>query len=135
MASRYNSVYFFQHSLMNLPFSNINSIIHPNAENIPFTLLHFASAMYYNNQYWEDTDRVKADLQLESHYNDYINSYISYISMVRTIYSLFAEGITYLYDIHFCTILIISTICRYVCCLLFPTFIVIYCFIVILYKF
>ena len=114
MASRYNSVYFFQHSLMNLPFSNINSIIHPNAENIPFTLLHFASAMYYNNQYWEDTARVKADLQLESHYNDYINSYISYISMMRTIYSLFREGITYPYNIHFPTIVTISTICRHV---------------------
>ena len=71
MASRYNSVYLFQHSLMNLPFVNINNIIHPNAENTPHPLLHFASAMYYNSQYWEDTDRVRADLEHESHYNDY----------------------------------------------------------------
>ena len=93
MASRYNSLYFFQHSLMNLPFVNIDNIIHPNAENIPHPLLHFASAMYYNSQYWEDTNRVRADLEHESHDNDYIDSYISYLSIMRTIYSLFTEGI------------------------------------------
>ena len=93
MASRYNSVYFFQHSLMNLPFDNVNNIIHPNAENIPHGLLHFASAMYHNSQYWEDTDKVRSDMEHESHYNDYIDSYISYLSMMRKLYSLFTEGI------------------------------------------
>ena len=93
MASRYNSVYFFQHSLMNLPFLNINSIVHPDAENIAFTLLHFASDMYCNSQYLEDTDRLKADLQLESRYNDYINSYISHISMMCT-YILFSQKVS-----------------------------------------
>ena len=95
MDSRYNRIYFFQHSLMNLP----------NAENIPSSLLHFALALYYNSQFWEDADRVRADLDLESHYKDYIDSYISYHSMMCTIYSLFTEGITYL--IHVCTIITI----------------------------
>ena len=97
MASRYNSVYFFQHSLMNLPFVNINDIIHPNAENIPYSLLHFASAMYHNSQYWKDMHKVRQDMELESHYNDYIESYISYLSMMQTIYSLFTEGITHFF--------------------------------------
>ena len=99
MASRYNSIYFFQHSLMNLPFLNINNIIHPNAEKIPFSLLHFASAMYYNSQYWEDKRSVRQDMGLESHYIDYIESYISYLSMMHTIYALFTEGITYLFHV------------------------------------
>ena len=108
MAPRYNWIYFFQHSVMNLPCVNINSIIHLNAENIPPPLLHFASAMYYNSQYWADRDRVRADLELESHYNDYIDSYINYLSMMHTIYSLFTEGITYLFPL--CPIITIETI-------------------------
>ena len=112
MASRYNSVYFFQHSLMNLPFVNINNIIHPNAENTPHPLLHFASAMYYNSQYWEDTDRVRADLEHESHYNDYKDSYMSYLSMMQTIYSLFTEGIIYPFYIA------IAAVVTDICCIL-----------------
>ena len=99
MASRYNSVYFFQHSLMNLPFVNINNIIHPNAESISSSLLHFASGMYYNSEYWEDTHRVRQDMELESHYNDYIESYISYLSMMHTIYALFTECVSYLFHV------------------------------------
>ena len=48
MASRYNHEYFFQHLLMNVPFTDLNDIIHPNAENIPKSLRDFASAMFTN---------------------------------------------------------------------------------------
>ena len=94
MASRYNAVYFFQRSLMNIPFQDINSIIHPNAENMPPHLLHYASAIYHNSQYWQNIDNVRRDLEREYHNNDYIDSYISYLSMMQTTYSLFTEGIT-----------------------------------------
>ena len=36
-------------------------------------------------------------MELESHYNDYIESYISYLSMMHTIYSIFTQGITYFF--------------------------------------
>ena len=42
MASRFNQEYFFQHSLMNIPFTYPNEIIHPNAENIPEYIRHYA---------------------------------------------------------------------------------------------
>ena len=35
MTLKYNQEYFFQHTLMNVPFNNLNQIIHPNAENFP----------------------------------------------------------------------------------------------------
>ena len=35
MASRYSQEYFFQHSLMNISFTDLNEIIHPNAGSIP----------------------------------------------------------------------------------------------------
>ena len=61
MASRYNQEYFFQHLLMNITFTNLNNIIHPNAENIPETLHHFASAMFINGCYWNDMAKVQHD--------------------------------------------------------------------------
>ena len=53
--SRYNQEYFFQHSLMNIPFSNLNEIVHPNAENITENLRHVASAIFTNGQYWNNS--------------------------------------------------------------------------------
>ena len=46
MASRYSREYSFQHTLMNVSFRNLNEIIHPNAENIPEYIRHYASAIF-----------------------------------------------------------------------------------------
>ena len=43
---------------MNIPFSNLNEIIHPNAENITDNLLHFASAIFTNGEYWNNTAKI-----------------------------------------------------------------------------
>ena len=58
MMSRYNSQYFFQHLLMNISFTNLNDIIHPSAENIPEALHHFASAMFYNSEFWNNDGKI-----------------------------------------------------------------------------
>lgn len=81
---------------MNIPFTNINSIIYPNSENVPSHLLYFVSALYRNSYYREDIDKIRTNLEHESHYNDYPDSYISYLLMMRETYSLFTEGITYI---------------------------------------
>ena len=46
MASRYSQEYFFQHCLMNIPFTDLNEIIHPRAESFPEYIRHFASALF-----------------------------------------------------------------------------------------
>ena len=92
MASRYSQEYFFQHSLMNISFRNLNEIIHPNAENIPDYIRHFASAVFVNGGFWSDDANILRELQLEAHRSDYIESYISYINMQRTTYNLVTRG-------------------------------------------
>ena len=92
MASRYTQEYFFQHSLMNISFRNLNEIIHPNAENIPEYIRHFASAVFVNGDFWNDDANILRDLQLETHRSDYIESYISYVNMQRTTYNLVTKG-------------------------------------------
>ena len=45
MASRYAQECFFQHTLINISFTDLNEIIHPQAENIPEYIQHYASAV------------------------------------------------------------------------------------------
>ena len=92
MASRYTQEYLFQHSLMNISFRNLNEIIHPNAENIPQYIHHFASSVFIKGDFWNNNHKILEELQLEAHRQDYIQSYISYVNMQRTTYNLVTKG-------------------------------------------
>ena len=92
MASRYTQEYLFQHSLMNISFRNLNEIIHPNAENIPQYIRHFASSVFVKGDFWNNNHKILEELQLEAHRQDYIQSYISYVHMQRTTYNLVTKG-------------------------------------------
>ena len=92
MASRYSQEYFFQHSLMNISFSDPNEITHPNAESIPEYIRHFASAMFVNGSFWNNPNAITKELQIEGNTDDYINTYLSYINMLKTTYNLVTKG-------------------------------------------
>ena len=92
MASRYTQEYFFQHTLMNVFFMDLNEIIHPNAEDIPEYIRHYGSAIFVNDLFWNDSNKVLEDLKMEGHLEDYIDSYMSYIEMLRITYSLVTKG-------------------------------------------
>ena len=92
MASRYTQEYFFQHNLMNVPFRNLNEIIHPNAENIPQNICHYASAIFVNGSFWNDSSKIMDDMKFEGHHNDYIQSYMSFINMQSKTYGLVTKG-------------------------------------------
>ena len=110
MASRYSDEYFCQHSLMNVPFTSLNDIIHPNAENIPESFRHFASAMYINGCYWNNVDKIRHDLEIECHRKDYVLTYLSYISMMKASYNLYSRGF-FIFIIHF--MLYSSSLCKF----------------------
>lgn len=81
MASRYTEEYFFQHTWMNVSFTDLNEIIHPQSENIPEYIRYYASV---NGSFSNDSNRVLDELKMEGHNSNYINSYTSYIDMQRT---------------------------------------------------
>ena len=60
MASRCSQEYIFQHSLINISFTDPNEIIHPQAESIPKYIWHFASAMF----------AITKELQIEGNTDD-----------------------------------------------------------------
>ena len=65
MASQYTQEYFFQHRLINVSFTNLNEIIHPNAESIPKYIRHYASAIFVNSSFWDDRTKLMEELQME----------------------------------------------------------------------
>ena len=92
MASRYTQEYFFQHTLINVSFTDLNEIIHAQAEDIPEYIGHYASAMFVNSSFWDDAKRVEDDLKMEGHIQDYISSYMSYIQMLGSTYRQVIKG-------------------------------------------
>ena len=92
MASRYTQEYFFQHTLMNVSFMDLNEIIHPMAEDIPEYIRHYASAMFVNESFWNDSNKVLEELKMEAHRQDYIHSYMSHVEMLKITCSLVTKG-------------------------------------------
>lgn len=92
MGSRYAREYFFQHTLMDVSFRDLNEIIHPNAENIPEYIRQYPSATFVNGDLWNDPSKIKEDMKFEAHNTDYILSYLNYVKMQSTTYNLVAKG-------------------------------------------
>ena len=69
---------------MNVSLTDLNEIIHPQAEDIPEYIRHYASAVFVNSSFWDDSKKVKDDLKMEGHTQDYISSYMSYVQMLGT---------------------------------------------------
>ena len=88
MASHYNQEYFFQHLFTNITLTDLNEIIHPNAENIPEYIRHFASAMFVKKSFWHNSNAIIKELQLEGNLDEYIHTYIRYVNMLQTRYNL-----------------------------------------------
>ena len=72
MASRYTQEYFFQPTLMNVSFRNLNEIIHLNAEKIPEYIRHYASAAFVNATFYNEPTKIMDEMKIEGHRTDYI---------------------------------------------------------------
>ena len=64
---------FFPTYVMNVFFTDLNEIIHPQAENIPEYIRHYASAVFMNGSFWNDLNRLQDELNMDAHHSDYIN--------------------------------------------------------------
>ena len=115
MASRYSQEYFFQHSLMNMSFTDPNEIIHPNAESIPEYIRHFASAMFVNESFWNNSNAITEELQMERNTDNYISTYLSYINMLQTTYNLVTKGKISFFLVFTVTIILILNILKPPC--------------------
>ena len=77
---------------MNVSFMDLNEITHPKAEDISEYIRHYASAIFVNDSFWNDSNKVLEELKMEGHRQDCIDSYMSYAEMLRITYSLVIKG-------------------------------------------
>ena len=47
---------------------------------------------FVNNSFWKNVNAITHELQVEGNSDDYINSYLSYINMLRTTDNLVTQG-------------------------------------------
>ena len=79
MASRYTQEYFSQHTFMNVFFTDLNEIINPLAEDISEYTWYYASAIFVNCSFWDDSKKVEDNMEMERHSQDYISWYMNYV--------------------------------------------------------
>ena len=73
-------------------FSNLNDIIHSNAENIPEYIRHFASAVFVNGSFWMNLKPVAEELQKEGNFDNYVDTFLNYVGMLQKTYNLVTKG-------------------------------------------
>jgi hypothetical protein len=87
--SLFNKEYFFQYVLLNLSHTNVNSLRHPNHEQLPIQLQWFAAAVHHFPELWTSDAKLKCWLITQGHRETYITSILSYIATLRDLLYLF----------------------------------------------
>lgn len=83
MASWYSQEYFFQYCLTNVPFSNLNEIIHPLSQNIPEYIDHFAGTVFVNESFWNDRISIADESKREANSDDFTDTSLSYVDILN----------------------------------------------------
>lgn len=73
----FQQLYFWQHTLMNVPFRSVNNL--KVSRNIPEYLKLFVYAINANGSFWHNTELVKSYLEKDGHRNYYVNNFINYL--------------------------------------------------------
>ena len=77
---------------MNISFTDLDEIIHPNAESIREYISHFSCAIFVSESFWNNPNAITKELQMEGASDNYINTYLSYITTIQTRYNLVTKG-------------------------------------------
>ena len=82
-----NPLYFFQHSIMNCRYRNIESLFHPCHDKLNEFLQPFAMAITCNSNYWNNEESIRETMRLECNKFYFIETFINYVnSMKHTLY-------------------------------------------------
>ena len=86
MLSVFNDRWFGQWLALRKPFRQLNDLMSKEVqEKVPSQYAHFANAVLQCPDYWDDEDRVRADLQLEAMSNDKILTFLAKVKAQRAL--------------------------------------------------
>lgn len=83
-----NPLYFWQHTVMNIPFRKINDLKHPQVDRMPDMIQTFACAMHTNNQFWNDDQQLLQLMAIEGNKEYYGPTFVSFVTGYRYLYDL-----------------------------------------------
>ena len=94
MLSVFNDRWFGQWLALRKPFQQLNGLLSKEVqEKVPLQYAHFANAVLQCPDYWDDEDRVRADLQLEATGNDKILTFLAKVKAQRALVEKFMNGL------------------------------------------
>ena len=94
MLSVFNDRWFGQWLALRKPFRQLNDLMSKKVqEKVPLQYAHFANAVLQCPDYWDDEDRVRADLQLEATGNDKILTFLAKVKAQRALVEKFMNGL------------------------------------------
>ena len=76
-------VYYFQDIVMNYPHRKVEELLHPNNDTIPEQIRHFAVAMDFRSEVWQDDEAIREHFSIAGYKRDYIETLISFIRSKR----------------------------------------------------
>ncbi|XP_057311778.1 uncharacterized protein LOC130649508 [Hydractinia symbiolongicarpus] len=82
-ASIFNPVYFWQHTLMSMPFRNTSEIVNPESEDLPESIAYFHNALIINPTFWNDNQKIRNHLEASVHKRYYIDTFLVYLKSLR----------------------------------------------------
>ena len=86
--SVYNNHFFFQHTLLNVPFTSLDDIRHPSHDALPEDLRYFAAAMIKLPDLWTNDDAIREFFRQLGNKEYYVSNVVNMVHSMRQLYHL-----------------------------------------------
>ena len=86
--SIYNNHFFFQHTLMNVAFSSLDQIRHPNHDDLLEDLRYFAAALIKLPDLWTNDDAIREFFRQLGNKEYYVSNVVNMVHSIRQLYHL-----------------------------------------------
>jgi len=84
--------FMFQHTMMNIPFSDLTELFPPHFADVPKVLQCYTMAEYCNSALWHDDTSLTEMLRRRGLKNHKIAAYLSFVHALRDTYHLWCHG-------------------------------------------
>lgn len=77
--SMFSDHFFFQDLVLHHPHRSLEKLLHPNDDELPPPIRHFAAAWLYRSEMWTDMDKVRQHFSLLGNKDEYIETVIEHV--------------------------------------------------------
>jgi hypothetical protein len=93
MLSPFSQDYFFQFLLLNHPHRDLKELYHPQHDQLPIMLQFFASNVYLNPHFWENSNKVSEYFLMRGNRSHYVDTLTLYIKSLHDMLQLWQKRV------------------------------------------